>query len=112
MRSVQEIHDPQILRQVAVLLERENATLHTKLRVLAEELARLRGDTLPTAQHELAFLKELLAQRERALFGASSEQRPRREEPEPTAPPAPRRGHGPTAQPRLPIVEQVHELDT
>jgi len=112
MRSVQEISDPEMLRQVAVLLERENAKLHAKLHALAEELARLRGDTLLTAQHELAFLKELLAQRERALFGASSEQRPRREETEPVAAPAPRRGHGPTAQPRLPIVEQVHELDT
>jgi transposase len=111
VRSVQEIHDPQILRQVAVLLERENATLHAKLHTLLEELARLRGDVLPTAQHELAFLKELLAQRERALFGPSSEQRPRPDPPAPTAP-APRRGHGPTAQPRLPIIEKVHELDT
>jgi transposase len=110
VRSVQEIRDPEMLRQVAVLLERENATLHVKLHALAEELARLRGDTLPTAQHELAFLKELLAQRERALFGASSEQRPRADAPAPASP-APRRGHGPTAQPRLPIVEQVHELD-
>jgi transposase len=110
MRSVQEIHDPEMLRQVAVLLERENATLHAKLHALADELARLRGDTLPTPQHELAFLKELLAQRERALFGASSEQRPRADTPTPP-PVAPRRGHGPTAQPRLPIVEQVHALD-
>jgi len=101
-----------MLRQVAVLLERENTTLHAKLRALAEELARLRGDTLPTAQHELAFLKELLAQRERALFGPSSEQRPHRDDPEPAPPPAPRRGHGPAAQPRLPIVEKIHELDT
>lgn len=112
MRSVQEIHDPEMLRQVAVLLERENAHLHTKLHALAEELARLRGDTVLTPQHELAFLKELLAQRERALFGASSEQRPREEMTESAPPPVPRRGHGPTAQPRLPIVEQVHELDT
>jgi transposase len=66
---------------------------------------------LLTAQHELAFLKELLAQRERTLFGPSSEQRPRAEAPAPTPAPTPRRGHGPTAQPRLPMVEQVHELD-
>jgi len=71
MRSVQDIDDPDMLRQVAVLLERENATLHAKLHALAEELARLRGDTTLTPQHELAFLKELLAQRERPLFGAS-----------------------------------------
>jgi transposase len=110
VRSVQEIRDPEMLRQVAVLLERENTTLHAKLHDLAEELAGLRGNTL-TAQHELAFLKELLAQRERALFGASSEQRPPAEATEPAAPPAPRRGHGPAAQPRLPLIERVHELD-
>ena len=45
-----------MLRQVAVLLERENTTLHAKLHALAEELARLRGDTTLTLQHELAFL--------------------------------------------------------
>ena len=111
-----------MLRQVAVLLERENAKLHAKLHALAEELARLRGDTLPTPQHELAFLKELLAQRERALFGASSEQRPRREEhgagaaaraapgPRPDRPaPAADRGAGARARhrgPHLPAVRR------
>ena len=99
-----------MLRQVAVLLERENTQLHAKLHEFANELARLRGAAFPTAQQELAFLKELLAQRERALFGAASEQRSRSERPEPA--PAPRRGHGPTAQPRLPIIERVHVLDS
>jgi len=61
-----------MLRQVAVLLERENDKLHAKLQTLTAELARLRGDTRPAAELELEFLKELLAQRERALFGASS----------------------------------------
>jgi transposase len=93
-----------------VLLERENEKLHTKVQTLAAELARLRGDAARTVQHELEFLKELLAQRERALFGASSERRPRREATEPTSAPAPR-GHGPKAQPNLPSVEVVHELD-
>jgi len=105
------IRDPETLRQVAVLLERENDTLHAKLQTLTAELARLRGDAAVTAQHELDFLKELLAQRERALFGPSSEQRPRPATPEPPPPAvAPRRGHGPQAQPRLPRVDVVHEL--
>jgi transposase len=111
VRSIQEINDPQILKQVAIILERENTKLHAKLHEFANELARLRGDTFPTAQQELTFLKELLALRERALFGASSEQRPRAEATESGPPPAPRRGHGPTVQPRLPIIERVHELD-
>ena len=100
-----------MLRQVAVLLERENTTLHAKLHEFVNELARLRGDTVRTAQQELEFLKELLAQRERALFSASSEQRPRATTPDSTPPPAPRPGHGPAAQPRLQIIERVHALD-
>jgi transposase len=105
------IRDPEMLRQVAVLLERENDTLHAKLQTLTAELARLRGDARPAAELELEFLKELLAQRERALFGASSEQRPRPAPPGSSVPAAPRRGHGPTAQPALPIIDRVHELD-
>ena len=100
-----------MLRQVAVLLERENEKLHAKVQALTHELARLRGDDATAAQRQLEFLKELLAQRERALFGPSSEQRPRRTDPDPAPAPAPRRGHGPKAQPELPRVEMMHVLD-
>ena len=100
-----------MLRQVAVLLERENEKLHAKVAALTHELARLRGHDASAAERQLAFLKELLAQREQALFGPSSEQRPRRRDPEAGPAPAPRRGHGPTTQPELPRVEMVHVLD-
>jgi transposase len=103
------IRDPEMLRQVAILLERENDRLHAKLQTLTAELARLRGDARPAAELELEFLQELLAQRERALFGPSSEQRPRSTTPPP--PPAPHRGHGPQAHPALPTVDVVHALD-
>jgi transposase len=105
-----EIRDPERLRQVAVLLERENEKLHAKIQNLLAEVARLRGGAAVTAQHELEFLKELLAHRERALFSASSERRPRSTPDDPPPAPAARRGHGPTAQPKLPIVEIVHDL--
>lgn len=111
MRSVQEIQDPEMLRRVAVLLERENTKLHARLHDLAQEVARLRGEAPLTLQRELAFLQELLAQRERALFGASSEQRPRTETPGPAPTRPPQRGHGPRTQPQLPTLEKVHELD-
>jgi transposase len=111
MRSVEEIQDPEMLRQVAVLLERENTKLHARLHELVQELARLRGAAPLTLQRELTFLQELLAQREHALFGASSEQRPRGEPPAPAPARAPHRGHGPTAQPQLPTIAQVHELN-
>lgn len=101
-----------MLRQVAVLLERENEKLHAKVQALTHELARLRGgDDASAAERQLAFLKELLAQRERALFGSSSEQRPRPAEATPPTAAAPRRGHGPKAQPELPRVEMLHVLD-
>jgi transposase len=105
------IRDADMLRQVAVLLERENEKLHAKVAALTHELARLRGADASAAERQLAFLKELLAQREQALFGPSSEQRPRRPDAEPAPAPVPRRGHGPTGQPELPRVEVVHVLD-
>ena len=90
MLRLETIRDADMLRQVAILLERENDKLHAKLQTLTAELARLRGEARPAAELELEFLKELLAQREQALFGPSSEKRPRADE-TPTAPaPAPR----------------------
>ena len=111
MLRLDEIRDADVLRQVAVLLERENEKLHAKVQALSHELARLRGADASDAERQLEFLKELLAQRERALFGPSSEQRPRRPALEPPPVPAPRRGHGPKGQPELPRVEVVHVLD-
>jgi hypothetical protein len=106
-----EIRDADVLRQIAILLERENAKLHAKLQTLTAELARLHGEARPSAELELDFLKELLAQRERALFGPSSERRPRPTDPEPAPAPPPRRGHGPRIQPELPRLDIVHALD-
>jgi transposase len=81
---------------------------------LSRELAQLKGLDATVAQLELTYLKELLAQRERALFAAKSEKRPHASEAEPaqSGAKAPRRGHGPREQASLPVVEQVHELAT
>ena len=65
-----------MLRHAALLLDRENQRLHEKIKTLLAENARLRGEDSTILQHELAFLQELLAQRNRALFGSSSEKRP------------------------------------
>jgi transposase len=104
------IRDVDTMRQVAVLLERENDRLHAKLTALTRELSQLRGEDARAAQRQLEALKEILAQRERSLFGASSEKRPQPTPatPAPTAPP--QRGHGPKAQPALPSIDMVHEL--
>lgn len=99
-----------VLREVALLLDRENKKLHEKIARLVEELARLRGGGAEAVQLELQNLKELLERREQALFGDSSEKRPAG----PSAPKkakAPRKGHGPTPQLSLPIRDVVHVLD-
>ena len=76
MLCLEQIQDPELLRQAARLLDRENQRLHEKIKSLLAELARLRGEDSAALQHELTFLQELLAQRNQALFGPSSEKRP------------------------------------
>ena len=98
------------MRQVAVLLERENDRLHAKLATLTRELSQVRGQDASAAQRQLEALKEILAQREQALFGASSEKRPHAVAAAPALPTPPARGHGPRAQPALPVIDVVHEL--
>jgi transposase len=108
--------DPEILRQVAQLQDREIGRLISDNARLREENARLRGQDPAGAQQELELMKELLAQREQALFGRSSEKRPRPADgvggsAGETAPAkAPRRGHGPRPQPSLPVVEELRTL--
>ncbi|MCI0656918.1 MAG: IS66 family transposase [Acidobacteria bacterium] len=100
--------DVETLRKIATLLDRENQTLHDRVRDLTEKIARLQGEDAASVQQELEWLRELLARRERALFSESSE---RRSHPiETPGDRTPQRGHGPKAQPELPVVEQVHEL--
>lgn len=95
------------LRQVARLLWRENEALHERLRKLTAEKLRLQGADAQALQLEIDQLQELLARREREIFGVSSEKRPR---PTSEAAPVERSGHGPREQKQLPIVEARHEL--
>jgi transposase len=110
MISIEREPNIEILRQVALLQHRELKKLHERLKKLTLELARLKGQNGSEALAlEREHLQELLAQRERALFGDSSEKRPGLTAVEPKEP-SPRRGHGPRPQPELPIVEQIHDL--
>ena len=96
-----EERDVETLRQISLLLERENQRLITKNLQLTAELARLRG--LPEVA-QLTFAVEQTLQQTRAaiLDGAAAT---------PSSPPRPARpGHGPREQPALPIVEVRHEL--
>jgi transposase len=105
-------HNIEVLRQVALLLDREVQALHQRLEKLVSEIVRLRGGDASALQLEIEQLKELLARRERALFGDSTEKRrssvqdkaaDEGEEPKP-------KGHGPKTQPNLALIEQLHEL--
>jgi transposase len=111
MVGIDKIEDREQLRQVAQLLDRENEKLHEKVRAQALEIAKLKGQDLSGSQLEIAYLKELLAQRERALFAEKSEKRSRgKSAADPESDDTPQRGHGPRAQVELPVVEQVHVL--
>jgi transposase len=108
---------PEVLRQVALLQRVENEKLQRRIGELVARLAELEGrDASAALQLELVRLQEQLARANQKLFGRSSEQRPAASDDGTTneaAPPAaaPRRGHGPRAQPALPGVEVVHTLD-
>jgi transposase len=109
MVSIAHCQDIEALRQMALLLDRENRRLHERLVALSTELARLTGQDASRVQVEIDLLKELLSQREQALFGDSSEKRPRPDD-APAASKLLKSGHGPRAQIALPVVEAVHEL--
>src|SRR5438093_3402530 len=100
--------DLERLRQMALLLEAENARLHRRLVELTRALAAATGAAQTQLELEIARLQEQLAARTRALFGSSSERRGGKEQDDAPAAPTPRRGHGPRAQAALPLVEVVH----
>ncbi|MEK7703309.1 MAG: transposase, partial [Myxococcota bacterium] len=120
MIDIARERDPDILRQVAQLLDTENQRLHARVRALLTELASVKGQSATSLQQELFRLQELLAQRAQALFGRSSEKRAHHCETSassavavaaPASEPRKQTGHGPKAQPSLPIVEVEHDLD-
>jgi transposase len=97
-------HDLETLRQISLLLDRENQRLITKTLELTAEVARLQGIANPE-QLQLAVLRDL-QQRRAQLFHhdpPSSDASVRRRRP--SSP-----GHGPRPQPTLPVVEIRHEL--
>jgi transposase len=113
--NLQHENRPAILRQAAQLLETENRRLHARIGAMARELAALKGLGDAGVQHELFKLRELLAQRENALFAASSEKRTHSENAAPATnqddEKKPQKGHGPKAQPALRVVPRLFDLE-
>src|SRR2546422_9913107 len=88
--------DLERLRQMALLLEAENARLHRRLVELTRALAEAKGAAHAQLELEIARLQEQLAARNRALFAPSSGRRGGdARAPAPRPPPAP-----PRARPR------------
>ncbi|SEU38991.1 IS66 family transposase [Stigmatella erecta] len=110
MTRVEQLRDLETAKQVAALLEAENARLHQRLEALVAEVAWLKGeDAQAHLQLELTQLKEQLALMQQRLFGASSEKRGARPPKPPRA--KPQKGHGPRAQPELKVQEVLLPLD-
>jgi transposase len=91
MVPLAEERDVDTLRQISLLLDRECQRLAEQVRQLTAELARLRG--VPHTEQLALALRQDLARIRRAASGRRA-----------------RHGHGPTAQPDLPIVACHHAL--
>lgn len=102
--------DPQTLLKAAKLLESENRKLIDLLLQARRELSEVKGRSPFQMALELQDLQHQLDMRNRMLFGDKSEKRPRVRDDEP-AEPKTKTGHGPTAQPLLPEITVMHELD-
>lgn len=100
----------EVLRQAALLLERENQRLVAKVVALTKKLVGAKGEDAQKLLLRISELEHQLQQRNRSLFGDSSEKRPG-----PGVPAEkqkkPKRGHGPRKQPRLKCVEKILDLD-
>jgi transposase len=124
MSRLAQEKDPEILHKALLLYQAHNHALVKKLAEAARELAALKGESVDK-QLRLDALEQQLAKLTKQIFGASSEKRdpeggPTGSTPEaegkdgdPTEPEKkkPKRGHGPTDQPKLPRLNVDHDLD-
>lgn len=100
--------DIEIVRQAALILERENQRLVERNVDLTRRLLAAEGRDPAELQMEIMRLEVQLAAARKRLFGASSEKRPSMET---AAEREAQSGHGPREQRELPVVEAVHVLD-
>jgi hypothetical protein len=100
-------NDIEVVRQAALILERENKRLVDCNVELTRRLLQAEGRDRAELQLEIARLEAKLEAARKRLFGASSEKRTKATT-EPTGERAPQAGHGPRAQRELEIVEEVH----
>lgn len=105
-----------ILRETALLQEREIRNLNKRIEDLVRELAVLKGLPWAVSKQEVLFeldsTSKKPSQEKEASLGQGSERRPRSDSATETpTPKAPRQKTGPTPQPLLPTVDNVLTLD-
>jgi len=100
--------DVEVLRQAAMILEKENQRLVDENVALQRRLLALEGKGPEELQTRLAVLEEQLATMRDRMFGPSSEKRPSSAAPREKAA---QTGHGPREQPQLKIADVIHVLD-
>jgi transposase len=113
-RRPDEIDDIETLRQLVLYYEQENARLLQRIAELIAEIAALTDKNAQDAlQMELDRVRAQLEGLKRKVFGTSSERRKYEtgKTEKQTGEKPKRPGHGPRAQPKLPVVEEVHHLD-
>src|SRR5512144_2265095 len=110
--------DPEVLHKAIELLQNHNRALTEKLKELLAELAKAKGDST-FQQMRLAALERHLAKLTKQVFGPTSEQRVTDAESAGAGADGEdngkddgkkKKGHGPTKQPKLPVLEVEHEL--
>ena len=106
---VEALQSRDALLQAVKLLERQVLQLQKINAKLRARLAELEGASNPQ-QLEIDYLREQIDQLNAQLFAASSEKRHAEARAAQQPPRKPRKGHGPTPQPLVPVVEVVHEL--
>lgn len=112
MIDIDRTSNIETLRQVAKIQDAEIRRLHEKVQALAMKLATAQGASLEEIQVQLRLLQEQLDESYRKTRSGGSERRPREDAEKETPEERPaKKGHGPTPQPKLPIVEVPHVLD-
>ena len=112
MIDLERVSDPELLRAVAKVQDAEIRRLHDRLTTLTRQLAAAQNADAATIQEQLALLEKELREAHERAYRTGSERRPRPDTDVPKAEKKPSKGHGPTAQPRLPIEEvPTHLLD-
>lgn len=110
MVDVTREQDPEVVRQVAVLLARENAKLHERLAKLAAENDELKGREANRLQQELEGLQdELNGSNSSGGHNVNHSERRRRKRRK-KQPAKERSEHGPTDQPALEVQEEIFTL--